>query len=131
MAEPQKKSGEATIGADAAGVGGGCGTILVALAESLPPDDPWRPWLLYLAPSVTVILSGLWLYAKYRVVEWARNRDIDTVIQQAKKLFQDAVDNPNTSPEHVDVLRSEIEELERQKMKGYKAKIKLLAHVSE
>jgi hypothetical protein len=94
----------------AAGVG--AGTLLVLLANNLAPNNPWKPWLVLLAPSVSVALGAFLTWSSRIIQRWLADRQRQFRISRAKCTLQAALNNPNTSAEHKDQLRRELESLE-------------------
>lgn len=102
---------ESKVGAGAAGVGGG--TLLVLFANQLGDSFPnLKPWLLLAAPTVTVGLTAVWLWCQV----WIGNRMLDhelrTLVAKLKQTLKEALENPNTSPEHRRVIQKMLEEVE-------------------
>ena len=115
---------EAKVGAGAAGAGGG--TLLVLLARNLPDDNPWKSWLVLLAPAVTVFLSGSWLWIQAAIAERAREKEKRQLFEMAKETIRKSMDDPHGSPEHKESLRKTLEDLQLIEVSGMYARIKLL-----
>jgi hypothetical protein len=92
--------------------GAGSGTLLVLLANNLPHDNPWKSWLILIAPSLSVAIGILYSWARKSVESYLNKRELAQLIRNAKKTLTEAVQNPNTSEEHRQQLRKELEELE-------------------
>ncbi len=99
-----------TIGASAAGAGGG--TLLIVLANSISVESPWRSVLLYAAPSASVLFSILWLWLKVAVANYVQDLQIRSLARRAKETLDQALSNPNTSSKHKEAMRARMEELE-------------------
>ena len=94
----------------AAGVG--AGTLLVVLANNLPANNPWKPWLVLLAPSVSVALGAFLAWSGRNIQRWLADRQRQFRISRAKWTIEAALNNPQTSAEHKNQLRTELESLE-------------------
>jgi hypothetical protein len=104
------KPKESKAGAGAAGISGG--TFLVALANSLPEGSRAKFWLTLIAPSVSVVLSVMWLWAQVEIANYMQDRKLKSLVSDAKSNLQEALNNPNTSEEHRNVIRKKLEEIE-------------------
>ena len=98
---------EKRLGSGAAGAGGG--TVLVVLARSLPDTNPWKTPLLIVAPSVTVIVSAIWLFAWRSIIALYRQKQRKRLFAEAKKTLSEGIENPHASEEHRAVLRKRLE----------------------
>lgn len=92
--------------------GAGGGTLLTVVAASLPETNVLKPWLLYLAPSVAIALSAVWLWIQKSIANHFREREVQDLFDRARATLQTALDNPKTSPEHRQRLQQQMEELE-------------------
>ncbi len=120
----RQKSGGSRLPAGAAGAGGG--TLLVLLANNLPPTNPWKSWLALIAPSVSVAVTALAaLLKRYFETRLAR-RELISLISEAKQTLTAALANPQTSEEHKTQLRKELEKLELLSVQADLEKIKAL-----
>lgn len=119
------KSGKA--GAGVAGAGGG--TLVALLATSLDDNNSLREWLIYAAPTVSVGLSGIWLWLQGKVVNRVRDREARGIIEDAKLELEAALLNPNTSDEHKDLIRKKLEEFELVNIDRVMKKLQSLEHL--
>ena len=92
--------------------GAGTGTLLVALARNLPDDHPWKPWLVLLAPSLTVAIGALYSWAREGIEQYRNSRQLARLVHQAKQTVREALGNPLTTGEHRNQLQKELEALE-------------------
>lgn len=104
------KPKESKTSAGAVGIGGG--TFLVALANSFPEGSRVRFWLTLIAPSVSAVLSVMWLWAQVEIANYVQDRKLKSLVRDAKSNLQEALNNPNTSEEHRNVIRKKLEEIE-------------------
>lgn len=99
---------ESKAGAGAAGAGGG--TLLVMLANTL--SNPWKSWLIVDSPSVSIILSALWLWCQVGIANYVQDLKLKQLVRSTKAILLEALDNPNTSDDHREAIRKRLEELE-------------------
>jgi len=101
---------DSKAGAGAAGVGGG--TLMVAIASTLPEDSLIKPWLMYAAPATSVALSAIWLWSQLEIANYMRDRKIKVLAERTRLTLLDSINNPATSEEHRNVIRGKLEQLE-------------------
>jgi hypothetical protein len=112
-----KKNGVVSAGA----AGGGLGTLLISFAEGLPETNEWKTFLTLIAPILTVGVSGLWLFVKTVYIDpvvatmkhKSSHAHISRLIEDAKKVEQIVINDPNSSQEHKDEMRNNVEKLEK------------------
>jgi len=72
----------------------GTGTILVAIANILPEENTWKPWLIILSPSVSVIANILGLWLQQFIVSYIKNfeesRKLDDLVNTIDKYLSDS-----------------------------------------
>lgn len=133
MRRPAKNRQDSVIGAGAAG--GGIGTVVAAVANSLPPTSAMRPLLIVSAPLITVCVSGLWLFIKVVYVDpfvtVRKNRAADTamdrVLADARSNANRVLSDPNASTEHKKGVQKVVEELERLRMKKITERMQIVS----
>lgn len=96
--------------AGAAGAGGG--TLLVLLANNLPNNNVWKPWLVIIAPTATVAFTMLFSWLRGSMDRFLKKRQLKSQIKQTRQTLELAFQNPNTSARHRLLLRAELERLE-------------------
>jgi len=96
--EGAHKPTKTKIGAGVVGVSGG--TFLVNYALGLPDGLWWKPWLLYVAPALTVLSSTLLAVLVYQCRTSLRQWTIQGALQQARRAVGACLKNPNTSDDH-------------------------------
>lgn len=96
--------------AGVAGIGGGTG--LVAIATSLPDDSGLKQWLLYIAPSVSVLLGIIWLWAQQELSSFLERIKFKMLARRVKADMTKAIDSPVSSEEHKEILRKKMEEVD-------------------
>lgn len=124
--ETPKKSNKVTTGA----VGAGSGTVLVIIANSLPDTSSFKNVLIHLAPSLTVVIGGLFGYCSYKVRKALLDRDRNTAFKKAKKTLHESLNNDKTSDEHKKNLIQNLEEIEKMELDTQMSDIKALAKVN-
>lgn len=120
---------ESKAGAGAAGIGGG--TLLVVVANSLPENSKFKPWLLLATPSVSVFLGALWLWLQVRLLNMIRDREVNNAIEEMRRTIDKALNNSKTSEKHRIEIRRRLEELELVAVNRSMEKIKALKVISE
>jgi hypothetical protein len=101
---------EAAAGAGAAGVG--AGTLLVLIANTLPEGHWAKPFLVWAAPSLTVVSTAAWYWIQHRVIETLHTREALARINDARRLLLRQLDSSST-PEHRRAwIRAELEKLD-------------------
>ena len=96
----------------AGAAGFGSGTLLVLIANNLPSGHPWKPWLVLLAPSVSIAVSVIYEWARAATHQHFRKRELNAIVERAKQSLQEALHNPSTSPDHRQQLTKKLEQLE-------------------
>jgi hypothetical protein len=125
-----KTTQDSKAGAGAAGVGGG--TLLVLLANNLPPQDAkLKTCLLLAAPSLSIFLGGVWLWLQLRIANYLQDREALAIIDSAKVTLEQALKNTNTSEDHRAKLRTQLETLELIAVERQMDRIKALHVVTE
>src|SRR4051794_315058 len=110
MSKGNRSQGELAgkkTGAGAAGAGSG--TLLVLLANNLPSQSPLKPWLVLIAPSLSVAVSVLYYWVRRALDSYLEQRKRQRFIAEAKTNLDAALKNPNTSEEHRKRLQREFE----------------------
>ena len=101
---------ESPASAGVAGVGGG--TLVAALATSLPENHALKPVLLIASPSVAICVRGIWLWMNARLSNWLRDREAKSILSTARIAVQKALDNSHTSEEYKKSVQAKLEEME-------------------
>jgi hypothetical protein len=107
---PLRQKSRPALGAGVAGASGGTG--ILALVGSLPDTSIWKPVLTYAAPTIAVLVSAIWLFAKSRFDAWLADRSLAAEIEKAVGGLRDLEGDPNCSEKvkrnartHVDGLK--------------------------
>lgn len=114
--------------AGAAGIGGG--TLLLVFANTLPENSKIKPWLIWIAPSVSVSLSAIWIWLQVSVANYVRDREVRTILNKAKADLVKALNNSNTSAEHRARIMNKLENLELVEVDRHMQKIKSLKFIT-
>lgn len=86
---------------DAVGSGGtavGSGTLLVLLAQNLPQDNRYRPWMLILAPSITVAIGWLWSRVLRLVSRSLKRRSMRRAREEVLAALSEMIARPDITP---------------------------------
>jgi len=92
--------------------GAGSGTLLVLLANNLPPSNPWKSWLVIAAPSATVFASVVWIKATAALNAYLRKRELDDLLKRAQVTVVEAMKNDKISAEDREQLQSQYGQLQ-------------------
>lgn len=119
--KPSQSKSKKTDVVSAGAAGGGLGTLLISFAEGLPETNEWKTFLTLSAPIITVGISGIWLFVKTVYIDpqvasmkhKSSHAHISKLIEDAKKVEQIVLSDPNSSEEHKQQMRSKVEELKR------------------
>ncbi len=106
------KPSKTRIGAGVTSIGGV--TVLVFVAQQLPDSySTLKPTLLYIAPTLTAVSN---LFATEALIlcrnsyhQWKK----DQAINKAEGSIKKCLDDPNTSFEHKNDMRKQLEQLQR------------------
>jgi len=103
-----------SVSSGLAGAGGGTG--LLALVQSLDDHAYWKPVLIFLAPTATVVIAEIWFYAKQALNRYVHDRTtaffINSTIRKAIKERDTINTDPHASEEHKLKLQKDVEMLQ-------------------
>jgi hypothetical protein len=91
-------NGNSKLGAGVAGASGGTG--LLALVNSIPDTNHWKPLLTFASPTMAVAISGLWVFAMARLDNWVAERSLSSELTKAEAALQ-AIEVDQQSSERV------------------------------
>ena len=95
-------------------VGAGSGTIIVFIANELPESAASiKNILLYLSPTLTIVISAVAAYISYKIVKYFYDKDQKNAILEAKSVCHESLKNANTSNEHKEKARKSLEQSKR------------------
>lgn len=98
-------------GVSAGFAGAGGGTLLAVIASNLPEGNPLKPWLIWIAPSVSVAFGAAWLWMQRFVASRSREREVTKLVTSGRATLNVLLADPNITQEHRNHLRSELEAL--------------------
>lgn len=107
--------------------GAGSGTVLVLLANNLPETSALKSWLVILAPSVSILMGSIYHWVKSKVSEHFAQKDFTAAIESARETLNRALNNSTTTEAHKEVLREQLEKLEKIEADVKMNKVKILA----
>ena len=133
MATALRPKKDNIVGAGAAG--GGVGTIVAALANSLPSESAWKTALVVGAPLITVGVSGVWLFVKVAYIDpfvndrkhRAADAAMDKVLADARSNAAKVQADPNASSEHKRDVQKMVQDLERLRLKKITERMQIVA----
>jgi len=97
----------------AGATGASAGTLLILLARNLPDSNPWKSWVLIVAPSLSVLLSWVLVRVRHEAEYYLAERTRQRVFENIKAKIVEALNNPLTSAEHKKAMQGELERVER------------------
>ena len=113
MSNEHKKTSELSeLKTPASLAGAGGGTLLTVIASSLDDTNILKQWLLYAAPSASILLSAILVWAQFTIGSYFRDKEVEFLIRNAKLTLEKAIENENTSVTHKKALRKQLEQLE-------------------
>jgi len=132
--KPPKKSDTANVvGAGAAG--GGIGTIIAAIANSMPDGAAYKSILTVSAPLIAVGISGFWLFLKAVYIDpfvdkkknEAADAAMDKILSNAQDNASKVLNDSNSSEEHKQEVRKILEDLEILRLKKITERMQVVA----
>ena len=88
-----KKKG--TLGAGFAGAGSGTGLLLYV--ANIPSTNPYKPLLTLVAPTVSVIVSAVWLFIMDHFDIWLADRTISSELKKAEATLATIEADPKST----------------------------------
>lgn len=110
----QNRSKRATVTAGAGGIGGG--TLVTHIAQQLPEESYFKPALTYSAPTIALIGAVALTWVIREVGERFAHWDLNSKMQDARKVLEGIRDDPNSSEEARRKASQEIMKLDEIKM---------------
>jgi hypothetical protein len=86
MVKSLKARNGSSVGAGVAGASSGTG--LLALVTSLPESNPWKPVLVYAAPTVSIVVGAVWLFVMQQLNNWIADRSLTIESEKAEKALK-------------------------------------------
>ena len=99
------------VGVGLTGAAGG--TLAVFLASLCAEDSNLRKVLIYLSPTISVVVTGVSSWARGEILRRLREREIQRTMKMAQSAIHEALENPETSADHKDQCRKDLEQVER------------------
>jgi len=99
----------------------------VLLAERLGEDSLLKPWLLLLAPTVSVALGISWQWARVEFADWWRRRRLHTRVVRERDRISMTLEREDLSPELRARMRQSLEEIQYLEVESSLVQIRALA----
>lgn len=94
--------------------GGGVGTLLIVVANQMPPaQDTLKAALIYFAPAVSVVGTAVWVFAASWVFNWRRRYVSDSALKRARDFRDRVCGDASASEEHKSAVRAKVEHFEK------------------
>jgi hypothetical protein len=116
---------ESNANAGFAGAGGG--TFIAVIANQLPDANIAKPILQYAAPSITILISALWVYIQVKI----RDKEVDYLFKKAREQLKRRIDDPNISEDHRRELQKHLEDIDSLDINRIKSRIESLKVISK
>jgi hypothetical protein len=120
-----KEKTKSNASARFAGAGGG--TLVAVVASQLPDDNIAKNLLIYLAPSISILLTLLWGLVQIRFVNYVNDREVERLVKVAKIKLEKSIANPNISEEHREYLQKRLQEFDLISIDRIKSRIQAIA----
>jgi hypothetical protein len=91
--------------------GAGTGTGLLALMSLLPPSSHVKPLITFAAPTVSVAISAIWLYARNALDMYLADTQVTSQIKKAQGILERIEVDPRSSEQLKKEARTKFEAL--------------------
>jgi hypothetical protein len=109
FSEPRSDSNAASSIAGASG-----GTGILGLATLIPENYAFlKQALIYISPTASIIIGIVWSWGAGLLVSWLDQLQFERSLKRVRKLRDDIVANPNSSPEHCARAQENVEIFEQ------------------
>ncbi len=116
---------------DAGIAGAGGGTLVAVIANQFPDTNVAKSILQYASPSISILLSVLWIWLQVKIANYIRDIEVARLINKTRKKLRERIEDNNISEEHRHKLRKELENLDSIDINRFKSKIKELTIITE
>jgi hypothetical protein len=113
-----------SLTAGAAGAGGG--TLLALLANNLSNSNPWKSWLVILAPSATVAVASLTPTVDAAVRRYLRKRELRDLVVALERTVSAASEYKDTDRQYLLQMQSKLGQARLALVEADVEKIKVL-----
>lgn len=118
-------------GVAATAAGAGSGTLVALIANNLSDNNGLKPWLVLIAPSISIASGAIWVWLQAKFVNYVREYEFKFLVAQAIKTIDEALKDPNLTEEKLQELKKMRNELTQAKIKRIMAKFKSIQITSE
>ena len=106
----EKKEADRSRGsAGLAGAGGG--TLVAVVANELPDSSFLKVPLLYCAPSISLVLTLVWVWLQVRIASYFREREVRNLIEDLRTEIERKLQDPDISEDIRAQLQKELDDL--------------------
>jgi len=106
--------------------GAGSGTLVALIANQLPDSNVIKPILHLSAPSISILVVGLWVWLKVKIANYVRDREVDILIKKAKNTLEKEIANPHITEEYRLILVKQLEDINAININRIKSRIEAL-----
>lgn len=123
---PPAASRPSAVAGVAAGVTGGTG--LLALVNSIPDTNHWKPLLTLASPTVAVVISALWGFLMSRVQNWVSEKTLDSELKKAEAACDKVESDERSSQKAKEDARAKMEFLRSMKLMYHSKRVEAIIH---
>jgi hypothetical protein len=120
---PELETKQARAAATAAGAGSG--TLVALIANNLPDSNGAKPWLILIAPSVSLASGAVWMWAQAKFANFVKEYELKLLIAQANKAINEAMKHPNMPEKEVLRLNRMRDELVQMKLERVMQQVRI------
>jgi hypothetical protein len=97
--------------------------LVAVIASQLPDDNAAKSLLIYLAPSISILLTLLWGWARIKILNYISDREFERLINVAMDKLDTRIADPNISEEYRDSLKRKRQEFDEMSIDRIKSQI--------
>jgi len=114
MAKAGGVKNNSNVGAAVAGASGGTG--LLALVNAIPDNSHWKPLLIFASPTISIAITGIWVFVMKRLDNWLADRSLDAELRKAETALRAIEADPQSSERVKKDARTKVEALRMLKL---------------
>jgi hypothetical protein len=118
-------------GIAATAAGAGSGTLVALIANNLSDDNWLKPWLVLIAPSISIASGAIWVWLQAKFVNYVKEYEFKLFVAQAIKTIDEALKDPNLTQDKLLELRKMRNELTQAKIQRIMEKFKSIQITSK
>ena len=103
--------------------GGGTGTLLIYLAESLPPSNPYRDIFVIIAPSAAVAITSFWVWTMGEINKRRKEKLIKKTLAETAENLHKKIADPSISQKQKKIYEKQLAILDE---KSFQRSLKII-----